>query len=190
MQRFHQILFSVSLVALCWLGMMAVHELGHVIGGVATGGTIRRVVLHPLTISCSDVDPNPSPAIVVWLGPIVGSILPVSLLSIRFSIVALKKSLAFFAGFCLIANGAYIAIAIGSFDGVGDCGEMLRTGTPIWVMIAYGAVAISGGLLIWHRLGTARQFLSNPKLVSRRTAYVTVGALCLLLLAESLLSPK
>ncbi len=188
MRRFHQLLFSVSLVALCWFGMMAVHELGHIIGAIVTGGRIQRVVLYPLTISRTDVDPNPAPGIVVWLGPIVGSALPLLFLALRWSNVALKKSLAFFAGFCLIANGAYIAI--GSFDGVGDCGEMLRTGTPIWVMIAFGAVAISGGLFIWHRLGSARQFLSNPKLVSRRTAYVTVGALCLLLLAESLLSPK
>ncbi len=188
MQRFHQILFSVSLVALCWFGMMAVHELGHVAGAVVTGGTIQRVILYPLTISRTDVDPNPAPGIVVWLGPIVGSVLPLLFLAFRWSNVALKKSLAFFAGFCLIANGAYIAI--GSLDGVGDCGEMLRTGTPIWVMIAFGAVAISGGLLIWHRLGTVRQFLSNPKVANRRLAYVTAGALCLLLLFETAFSPR
>jgi hypothetical protein len=51
MERFHQLLFIVSLVALSWFAMMAVHELGHVVGAVVTGGNVERVVLHPLTIS-------------------------------------------------------------------------------------------------------------------------------------------
>jgi hypothetical protein len=45
--RARQIVFAVSILALCWLGMMAVHELGHVLGAVVTGGTVERCVLHP-----------------------------------------------------------------------------------------------------------------------------------------------
>jgi hypothetical protein len=41
-----------------------------------TGGTVERVVLHPLSISRTDVSPNPHPVAVVWLGPIVGSVVP------------------------------------------------------------------------------------------------------------------
>ena len=67
MLRFHQILFAASLVALCWFAMMAVHELGHVVGALVTGGSIERMVLYPLAISRTDVSPNPHPAIVVWL---------------------------------------------------------------------------------------------------------------------------
>jgi len=47
MQRFRQLMFVLSLLALNWFGMMAVHELGHVLGAIATGGSIERVVLHP-----------------------------------------------------------------------------------------------------------------------------------------------
>jgi hypothetical protein len=36
-QRFQQILFAVSMLALSWLAMMAAHELGHVIGAIVTG---------------------------------------------------------------------------------------------------------------------------------------------------------
>ena len=59
-----------------WIGMQAVHELGHVLAASATGGTVQRVVLHPLTISRTDVSPNPSPLAVAWAGPLVGVILP------------------------------------------------------------------------------------------------------------------
>jgi len=57
--------------------MMAVHEFGHVIGALTSGGVVERVVLYPLTISRTDVSPNPNPSIVVWLGPILGCVIPV-----------------------------------------------------------------------------------------------------------------
>src|SRR5260221_4916233 len=49
--RFHQIILIVSTLLGSWLGMQAVHELGHVIGAWLTGGQVSQVVLHPLTIS-------------------------------------------------------------------------------------------------------------------------------------------
>jgi hypothetical protein len=58
----------------------------------------------------------------------------------------------FFAGFCLIANGAYIGL--GSIDGIGDAGDMLRHGSPRWLLIAFGSLAVLAGLAVWHSLGT------------------------------------
>ena len=187
MQRFHQFLFAVSLLALSWYAMMAVHEFGHVAGAVFTGGTIERVVLHPLTISRTDVSPNPHPAIVVWLGPFIGCFLPLAVFGIvprRFTV--LRNVARFFVGFCLIANGAYISI--GSFDRVGDCGEMLRTGTPLWAMLAFGAMTIPLGLYLWHSLGSLQYFIENPSAVTPRTAYVAAGALFILIAVEFALS--
>jgi hypothetical protein len=94
----------------------------------------------------------------------------------------------FFAGFCLVANGAYIAI--GSFDGVGDCGEMLRTGTPIWLMLFFGGVTIPAGFYLWHRLGSAREFFANPTLITQRMLLTTVAALAVVIVAELILSPR
>ncbi len=51
MKRVHQSVLIGSFLPLCWLGMMAVHELGHVVGAWLTGGRVAKVVLHPLTIS-------------------------------------------------------------------------------------------------------------------------------------------
>ena len=39
MKRLHQVLLIGAFMPLCWLAMMAIHELGHVVGAVATGGT-------------------------------------------------------------------------------------------------------------------------------------------------------
>jgi hypothetical protein len=111
-----------------WLGMQAVHELGHVLGAWATGAEVTRVVLRPLAISRTDVAENHSPGVVVWAGPVVGAALP---LAVWFVAAWLKLPgtflLRFFAGFCLVANGLYIGI--GSFGRVGDCGGMLRSGS-------------------------------------------------------------
>src|SRR5690606_29141585 len=104
--------------------------LGHVLAAWSSGGRVAKVVLHPLAISRTDVAPNPHPLVVVWCGPLVGALLPLVL----WGVLAFFRHPAtpyarFFAGFCLIANGLYIGA--GSFDGVGDAGEMLREGTPM-----------------------------------------------------------
>lgn len=189
MQRLNQILFVASVLAISWLAMMAVHELGHVIGAVATHGHVTNVVLHPMAISRTDVQPNPNPAVVVWLGPIVGCLLPIGLLLlIPFRWGILRNFATFFAGFCLVANGAYIAV--GSFDHVGDCGEMLRTGTPLWVMIACGIVTILAGLSLWHQLGSVKRFLRNPGMITARIAWAFVAMSVAIVVAEVLLAPS
>lgn len=161
---------------------MATHEFGHVLGGVVTGGTIRRVILHPLAISRTDVSPNPYPAIVVWMGPLTGCVLPLCLAWLcRHRAAVVSNSLRFFTGFCVIANGAYIAI--GSFQHIGDCREMHATGTPLWVMLAFGTMTIPPGFFIWHKLGSLSEFFSKPQLIS---VSQTAGLCAVVLLAGTL----
>ena len=74
--RWNRLIAILSILCLSWLGMMAVHELGHIVGAVITGGDVVRVVLHPGTISRTDVSPNPSPLIVAWAGPVLGCLIP------------------------------------------------------------------------------------------------------------------
>ena len=189
MPRFHQILFVVALLTLSWLAMMALHELGHVLGAFVTGGEVERVVLHPLSISRTDVSSNPHPAVVVWLGPLVGSIVPLAALAvIPQKLDVLRMIVRFFAGFCLVANGAYISL--GWIDQVGDCGEMLRTGTPVWLMIAFGGITIPLGFYLWHGLGSIRQFAQRPSLVTRRMAYTGVMILIVAFVVGWVFSPR
>src|SRR5262245_11944067 len=150
--------------------MQAVHEFGHVVGAWASGGRVERVVLHPLTISRTDLAVNPQPLVVVWAGPVVGVLLPLA------GWAATRSYLArFFAGFCLIANGAYIGG--GSFDGVGDAGEMLRHGSPMWSLWVFGAAGVAVGLALWHRLGPHFGLGSANGHVSARAAWGCLAAL-------------
>lgn len=152
MPRIQQSILIVSAVLASWLAMQAVHEAGHVLGAWLTGGRVAQVVLHPLTISRTDLDHNPHPLAVVWAGPLFGVLAPLALWLIatagRASVAFLLR---FFAGFCLVANGAYIGV--GAFWRIGDCGEMLRIGSELWQLVLFGAVAIPAGLWLWHRQG-------------------------------------
>jgi hypothetical protein len=53
-----------------------------------------------------------------------------------------------------VANGAYIGG--GSFARAGDCGEMLRHGSPIWTLWLFGSITVPAGLLLWN--GQGRHF--------------------------------
>jgi hypothetical protein len=181
--RFHQCVLIASTLLLSWLGMMAVHEFGHVLGAGATGGTVSKVVLHPLTISRTDLSHNPHPLIVVWAGPVVGVVLPLlAWLIARTARWSGAYLLRFFAGFCLIANGAYIGI--GSFDRIGDAGEMLRHGSPPWTLWLFGVVTAPAGLWLWHRLGLHFGFGAGRGAISVRAAYLCLAALGAVIAAE------
>jgi hypothetical protein len=186
--RLHQVILIGSSVLASWLGMQAIHEFGHVLGAWATGGRLSRVVLHPLTISRTDLSHNPSPLVVVWAGPIIGVIVP---LLVWAGAAAVRLSAAFvlrfFAGFCLLANGLYIGM--GSFGAVGDCGEMLRQGSKLWELWLFGAVTAPVGLWLWHRQGTNFGLGPANGAVNRSVAY---GALltCMALVVLGLVVGK
>jgi hypothetical protein len=185
MIRLRQLAFLFSVAGLCWLSMLATHELGHILAAWASGGRVTKVVLHPLAISRTDVMPNPAPLIVVWAGPVLGVLLPLALCCLPTGSVSRRNLLRFFTGFCLVANGAYIGL--GAFERIGDAGEMLRHGSPLWMLQLFGILAVSGGLFLWHRLGSLKDFLAQPELVSPTLTWTVTLFLIAVLVAESLL---
>jgi hypothetical protein len=180
-QRIQQIILIVSTVLGSWLGMQAAHELGHVVGAWLTGGQVARVVLYPLTISRTDFARNPSPLVVVWAGPVIGVVLPLALwggaVCLRCPEVYLPR---FFAGFCLLANGAYIGG--GSFYRVGDAGEMLRHGSPSWLLWSFGALTVPLGLCLWHQQGRYFGFGQTTGRVNSRPAFASLAGFVALIL--------
>jgi Peptidase M50B-like len=178
--RLHQIVLIVSTLLGSWLGMQAIHESGHVFGAWLTGGRVSRVALHPLTISRTDVVENSKPLIVVWAGPIFGVVVPLALWAVV-AAVRLPGAFVFrfFAGFCLLANGLYIGV--GSFDRVGDCGEMLRHGSEVWQLWLFGALTAPIGLWLWHGQGTHFGLGRTNGRVSPSAVYGTLVA-CVALL--------
>ena len=171
-RRSHQIFLVVSILWVSWLLMMLVHESGHVLGAVLTGGEVQRVVWHPAAISRTDVLPNPHPLLVVWAGPLIGSLVPLVLAAIASMI---RKGFAYllwiWAGFCLIANGMYIGL--GAVYPVGDATELLTLGTPRWLLAVFGLVTVLGGFWIWHRVSPQLGFGSKPQPVRETHAWVT-----------------
>jgi hypothetical protein len=183
MSRLFQILLITSTIAFSWLGMQAVHELGHVLGAWAGGETVNEMVLHPLVISRTDASHDRHPLLVVWGGPILGSFLPLVLLGIsRLIRSGLFYLFQFFAGFCLIANGAYVGV--GSFSGVGDAGDLMRYGAPRWTLIVFGLACVPIGLSLWNGLGTHYGLGRSNGEVDRSAALGTLGLALVVVLVE------
>lgn len=142
--------------------MQAVHEFGHVIAGLVTGADRIIVDLHPLRFSRTHIEPNLQPLIVVLGGPVLGCVMPLALHAVLGGLVPsaargpvdtarLSDGTRFFAGFCLVANGAYLGI--GWIDRVGDAGDLIRLDVPAWLLIVFGIVAFAAGIALWHGLG-------------------------------------
>jgi hypothetical protein len=185
MFRIQQSALLVSTLLLSWLLMQAVHEFGHMAAARASGGRAVREVLHPLAISRTDVQPNPNPLIVVWGGPLLGIMLPLIAYCLLAALHLPGGFLRFFAGFCLIANGAYIGF--GSFQRIGDCNEMLRYGSSIWTLWLFGLIVIPFGLLLWSGMESYFGFRTGQSFHWRRKTIATTIALLIVVIIELLI---
>jgi hypothetical protein len=188
-RRIHEFVLIATFLPLCWLVMQAVHELGHVTTALATGGTVTKVVLHPLAISRTDISGSSHPALVVWAGPVFGVALPLALLAVcRAAKWRWTYLVRFFAGTCAIANGAYLGI--GSFQGIGDAGDLIQQGSPVWSLWLFGMVAIPLGLGLWNGLGPNFGFGQAEGKVDRAVVLFSVVLLLVVIVLELALSPS
>lgn len=150
-----------------FLAMMAMHEAGHVLHALLSGGQVREVRLPLWGFSQTILAHNPHPQFVAWGGFVWGCVLPTMPLGVwlaaagirsrghpsasrqRPALLAVRNGLLVFGGFCLIANGAYIGV--GAFaDRAGDAADLLRHGAPRSLLAACGALAMLAGLWLWH----------------------------------------
>lgn len=188
MNRVYQAVLIVSAVLFSWLGMMAVHESGHVLHLWLTGGTVDYVILNPLAISYTHPGRNPYPLIVAWGGAVWGSVIPIGILAaVRVIARSWAYLAAFFAGFCLIANGAYLSGD--AFLQGGDGRELVAHGSQPWLLIVVGLAAVAAGLWLWNGLGKHFGLGEARGRVDRRAAVGTAAALVVVLLLELALCP-
>jgi hypothetical protein len=187
--RFFQALLILSSLASSWLGMMAVHESGHVLHLWLTGGTVDYVVLHPLEISYTSPGENPHPLVVAWGGAIWGCAIPLAVVALVRVLARSQVYLArFFAGFCLISNGAYLAAD--SFVRGGDGRDLMAYGVPQWLLILVGIPAIAAGLWLWNGLGPHFGLGESQHRVDRRAAWALFAALVIVVSLELVLSAR
>lgn len=187
--RLYQLALIASTFGYCWLGMQIVHELGHVLAACASGEIVSNVILHPLVISRTDVSHDRHPLLVIWGGPALGSGLPLVVLAIARSLrCSLFYLFQFFAGFCLIANGVYLGV--GSFGGVGDAGDLLRHGSPQWMLIAFGLVCTPAGMWLWNGLGPHYGLGKSKGGVDRRAVRWALGLVLTIVAVEVLVGSR
>jgi hypothetical protein len=181
--RTSQFQLILSTIAFSWLTMQVVHESGHVVHAWTSGGRVERVLLHPLEISRTDVSPNPHPQFVAWGGPVWGSLVPLAihlvLLRCHWSRAWLS---AFFAGFCLIANGGYLLG--GSFVPVGDAQTLLDNGAPRWTLAIFGFAGLASGLSLWNGLGKHFGLGKSPSQIDKPAAWGMSACAVVLVIAE------
>jgi len=176
MKRQHQLLLIAATLAFSWLAMQAVHEFGHIAAAVVSGGRIGEVVLHPTKISYTRLTSNPHPLFVAWMGPVVGVLVPLVAFVVARAFRSRRLYLfQFFAGFCLIANGAYLGF--GSLGRIGDAGDIMRQGSPIWLLWLFGVVTIPLGFVLWNGLGPSFGLGPSAGQVDRAAAYSMLALL-------------
>jgi len=145
---FHRSVFILLFLIVCWFGMQAVHELGHILAAWSSGATVVQVVVLP--ISWTNTSNVEYPLFVYGAGAVVGAVVPLLLWWVaqyfRWKTASLFR---FFAGFCLVANGAYIGCDF-SVTGPSDAGLLIDHGANRWVLVLFGVLCVSGGLFLWH----------------------------------------
>jgi len=183
-----QAAYLLTVTLLFWLGMQVFHELGHVLGALATGAEILRVVLHPLKLSETVLGRNPEPALVAFTGTLAGSGLPLLLYgftrTLHLGDTALQRA---FAGFCLIANGVYLVF--GPSTGPSDTGVMVTAGWSGGLLRTAGLLLAGTGIYLWNGLG--RYFgMGEARGQVRRSAFaLSLFLLALLVLLELIFQP-
>ncbi len=185
MKRLPQTLLILTFLLLSWLLMQVIHECGHIIAALLSGGVVEQVVLHPLAISRTDFATNPHPLWVAWWGALFGSILP--LLCCAFTRKFLQSYHALFvafAGFCLMANGIYLGVGV--FEAYGDAGDIVRHGGEKWQLLLFGVLTVPSGLYLWDRVSLSFGFGEEHGHTERKH-FIACAALLLLVLVGELL---
>ena len=180
------------MAAFSWLAMMVVHEFGHALHAWLSGGVVAKMVLHPLAFSRTDMAINPHPLFVVWGGAIWGCIIPLVLLIIvHFLKWHYEYLVAWWAGFCCMANGAYLAAGTlfrSNGRGADDASVILQNGGAWWQLILYGLITVPLGLWLWNGLGPNFGLGSAQGKVDRKAVIGITIALVILVLGEILIT--
>ena len=150
-----RIVIFLLLLATSWVVMTFTHETGHIVGGMTCGATLNDYDLAPWRMPYSLHSPDPHPLITLWAGPIVGVAVPLGL-----AWLIQKPWSWFIADFCLLANGAYLALAWWSGDAFLDTPRMLDAGAHPATIVVYCLLTLGFGY-VWFRSDCVH-YLSVP----------------------------
>jgi hypothetical protein len=187
MNRFYQVLLIASTLGFSWLAMIGLHETGHVLHAIASGGRVERVVLEPTVHAHTELAHNPHPLFVAWGGGLWGAMVPLAVWAVlrarRNKYVWLA---AFFAGFCCIANGSYLGA--GMWFPAGDSVDLVQHGAGRWQFGLFGLAATGLGFYLWNGLGPHFGLGAGAETIDRKAAVGVSAAMVLVAAGEWLAS--
>lgn len=127
--------------------MTTTHELGHLIGGWACGGSLQTAELAPWRLPYSIFVPDPRPLVTLWCGPLLGIAIPAGI-----ALVVRRDVCWFVAHFCALANGVYLATSWFYGDRYLDAPRLLEYGaSPFWLGL-YCLLSIGIGYVGFRRV--------------------------------------
>lgn len=122
--------FAIMLVV-SWVVMTFTHEMGHIVGNLCCGGSVKSASVVPWRVPYSIFEPDPMPLVTLWSGLIAGALIPVLA-----AVFINNVSAWFVAYFCMLANGIYIAIAWVTGERYLDTTRLLEHGaSPISIFL-------------------------------------------------------
>ena len=131
----------VAMLLLSWIVMTFTHELGHLIGGWASGATLVDADLAPWRMPYSLHGPDPHPLVTLWC-----VLIPLAIASL------IRRPSAWLgADFCLLANGIYLALAWLSGDRFLDTPRLLDAGAHPLLIAVFCSLTISIGYMRFRR---------------------------------------
>jgi hypothetical protein len=68
-------------------------------------------------------------------------------------------------------------LGVGSFGGIGDAGDILRLGSPLWTLWLFGVATAPAGLWLWNDLGPKFGLGPNADEISGRLVLGVLAAL-------------
>ena len=92
------------------------------------------------------------------------------------------------AGFCLVANGCYIAF--GPAQGAADTGVMIQHGSPRWLMVIFGLLTVPLGLYLWHRQGHYFGLGETKGKVNHQAAIISASLLAAIVGVELIINSR
>ena len=141
-----RIFYCLALLLASWCVMTLTHEMGHIVGGWCSGGTLKNADLWPWHLPYSIFDPDPMPLVTLWCGPLLGVFVP-----LLTALVVRRDSMWFIANFCVIANGAYLATAWLSGERHLDTPKLLEHGAHPISIAVYCVLTIGFGYVGFRR---------------------------------------
>ncbi len=163
-----------------WSVMVLAHELGHVIGGVASGGVLSALEIRPWQLPLSLFSPDPNPLITLWSGPIFGSAVPLMI-----AVCTGKPMIWFIAWFCVLANAVYLLLGYFSGDAELDSTKIIKAGSPAMLLFLF--VAMTGPVSYVAFRQQCVDLMSNPqRALTKRSWRISAAGLLTLLVVQAI----